>query len=259
MSGQGGGKDHPVVVDPAQSRFLKLPDGFILSTEAEASGGVTFPLGVVASGISAGLKESGRADLGILAVAEEWRGKAVSAAMFTTNAFAAAPVVLDRTERSRADWPPVLVNSGNATACTGDEGLEKARSAQTAVAESLALRDAEVAGSFYRSIGVQMDIEPLVVGAKRAAGRASGGRWRRFCQVHPDHGPLCEDLRGIVGRGREDGASGGMRQRGGHDLPCHGDHVAFVTTDAELTPSRPHPLWRDLSIGRSTGRPWTER
>ena len=131
--------------------------------------GPTFPKGFVASGISAGLKESGRPDMGVLAVAPEWRSKAVSAALFTTNAFAAAPVVLDRSECDLGGLTAVVVNSGNANACTGERRRRRR-------AGALKLRPPKRLGLRARLkwpshppgiIGVQLDPVRVAAGARR--------------------------------------------------------------------------------------------
>ncbi len=96
MSATGGGPAHPVVVSPFESRFWSLPQGVRLVEPEDGSPGATHPAGFLASGVVAGLKESGRPDMGVVTVAPEWRAQAASAAVFTTNAFAAAPVVVNR-------------------------------------------------------------------------------------------------------------------------------------------------------------------
>jgi glutamate N-acetyltransferase/amino-acid N-acetyltransferase len=96
---------------------------------------VTFPRGFRASGITAGMKASGRPDLGLL-VADEGQS---AAGLFTTNAFAAAPVRLSRRRLSQADPRAVVVNSGQANAGTGVRGDRDAERTTAAVAEALAL------------------------------------------------------------------------------------------------------------------------
>src|SRR5947208_16944232 len=95
-------------------------------------GGVTAARGFRAAGISAGIKANGNADLALL-VSDV---PAQAAAVFTTNKAVAAPVVVSREHLSRSGGVAraVVVNSGCANACTGDEGLALARemTAQTA-------------------------------------------------------------------------------------------------------------------------------
>ena len=58
------GPGHPLVVDPRSSLFLSLPAKVTEVHEAEEVG-VTFPRGFVAAGVAAGIKESGRPDVGL--------------------------------------------------------------------------------------------------------------------------------------------------------------------------------------------------
>ncbi|MFH1833976.1 MAG: bifunctional glutamate N-acetyltransferase/amino-acid acetyltransferase ArgJ [bacterium] len=171
----GGGLSHPVVVAPRESRFLALPEAARLVEPDDGSAGVTYPAGFLASGVAAGLKASGRPDVGVVAVAPEWRAEAVSAAVFTTNAFAAAPVVLTRTECDLSRLVAVAINSGNANACTGDAGLLVARAMQAASAEVLGVAASAVAVASTGVIGVQLDAALVAAAVSRAAAATTAG------------------------------------------------------------------------------------
>jgi glutamate N-acetyltransferase/amino-acid N-acetyltransferase len=85
-------------------------------------GAVTRVPGFRASGVACGLKESGQLDLALV-LGER---PAAAAAMFTTNAFKAAPVVYGQallSSHSQSAIQAILINSGNANACTGRQGL----------------------------------------------------------------------------------------------------------------------------------------
>ena len=75
------------------------------------------------AGIAAGLKKTGAPDLALM-VADE---PAAAAGVFTTNLVKAAPVVLSQERLRRGHAQVILVNAGNANACTGPEGLDDAR------------------------------------------------------------------------------------------------------------------------------------
>ncbi len=237
-----GGADHPVVIAPAHSRFLDFPKGFTLVEPEGESPGPTYPLGFLASGISAGLKESGRPDMGILAVAPEWRAEAVSAAMFTTNAFAAAPVVLDRTEVDAGGLTAVVVNSGNANACTGPEGLIAARATQVATAEALGLESQSVGVASTGIIGVPLDPAKVVGGAQKAAAhmKADGGpSFGRSIMTTDRFAKLC------AGSFRMEGGTvriGACAKGAGMIAPAMATMLCFVTTDAELTRTQARSL-----------------
>src|SRR3954465_4426894 len=89
------------------------------------SGGVASALGFQAAGVSAGIKaRAGALDLALL-VSDR---PATAAAVFTTNLAQAAPVLVSRDHlgRSGGTARAIIVNSGCANACTGDEGMRAA-------------------------------------------------------------------------------------------------------------------------------------
>ncbi len=81
------------------------------------------PKGFVASGIYAGIKTHQVADIGLLICRER---AAAAAACFTTNKVFAAPVKIGRKHVASGKLRGVVVNSGNANACTGDQGEKDA-------------------------------------------------------------------------------------------------------------------------------------
>ena len=85
-------------------------------------GSVTTPKGFKASGITAGLKQSGSRDMA--AIFSEVPANA--AGSFTSSLFAAAPVVLDKEHLAGGVCRAVIINSGNANACTGEQGYKDA-------------------------------------------------------------------------------------------------------------------------------------
>src|SRR4029077_21275466 len=98
-------------------------------TLTTTTGGVATPRGFRAAGVSAGIKASGNPDL-MLLVAD---APAQIAAVFTTNKVVAAPVVVSREHIARSGGliRAIVVNSGCANACTGDQGLRDAREMTT--------------------------------------------------------------------------------------------------------------------------------
>ncbi|MEE8607572.1 MAG: bifunctional ornithine acetyltransferase/N-acetylglutamate synthase, partial [Nitrospiraceae bacterium] len=92
--------------------------------------GVTAPQGFVAAAVHAGIKKNGVPDLALIASVHE----GPIAGVFTRNRIAAAPVILDRTHLRQKIGRGILINSGNANACTGARGLADARELATLVA-----------------------------------------------------------------------------------------------------------------------------
>ena len=245
----GGGPDHPVVVAPLESRFLRLPQGVSLVEPDGVSPGVTFPTGFLAGGIVGGLKDSGRPDMGVLTVAPEWWAQAVSAGVFTTNAFAAAPVVVNRTECDLQHLLAVGMNSGNANACTGEAGIAVARAMQISCADTLGVQRAQVAVGSTGIIGVQLDAALVTAGMTKAALAVKpdgGGEFNRSIMTTDRFPKACAlSLQTAEGMVR----LGGCAKGAGMIAPAMATMLCVVTTDAVLTPPEAQGLLADAVAG----------
>ena len=113
-----------------------------------------FSFGAVASGI----KKSGDRDLGLILA----DSKAISAGVFTQNRVRAAPVLLAEERLGRSKTRAVLVNSGNANACTGKEGLGVAKTTTRELAKLLGEKPKSVLPASTGVIGVQLPQAPIV-------------------------------------------------------------------------------------------------
>ncbi|WP_341883566.1 bifunctional glutamate N-acetyltransferase/amino-acid acetyltransferase ArgJ [Synechococcus sp. UW140] len=124
------------------------------------SGGITAPNGFKAAGITAGLKASGKQDLALLLAPEA----AVAAGVFTTNIVRAGCVDLcvERLQQSQGTARAVLINSGQANACTGDLGLIDSLRATAALADRLGLAHEEVLICSTGVIGVPIPMDVLL-------------------------------------------------------------------------------------------------
>ncbi len=250
-----GGPDHPVVVTPHESRFLSVPAGVALVEPPGGSPGVTFPAGFLAGGIVAGLKDSERPDMGVLAVAPEWRAQATSAAVFTTNAFAAAPVIVSKTECDLAHLSAVIMNSGNANACTGVDGMVTARAMQTACAEALDVPSPSVAVCSTGIIGVQLDAGFMASAAKKAAAAIGvhGGPEFNLSILTTDRFPkaCAYEVQTSAGPVR----LGACAKGAGMIAPAMATMLCAATTDAVLSPGEMRTLLSaavDSSFNRIT-------
>ena len=125
-------------------------------------GGITAPSGFQAAGITAGLKESGKPDLALLLAPQD----AVCAGTFTTSSVRAACVDLcaERLQVSKGQCRAVLVNSGQANACTGDRGLIDSRRATQALADRLGVSVDQVLICSTGVIGVPIPMRLLLAG-----------------------------------------------------------------------------------------------
>jgi len=121
------------------------------------------------AGVACGLKESGKRDIGLI-VSDT---PAVAVGAFTTNRVKAAPVVIGQERLRGGRVQAILVNSGNANAYTGRDGLAVAREMTRLVSERLAIDERLVVPSSTGRIGVQLPrarVRHGVAAATRALG-----------------------------------------------------------------------------------------
>lgn len=83
---------------------------------------ITAPKGFLAAGVSGTIKQSGNKDVGLIVCPTGAR----AAAMFTTNRIVASPVLISREHVKSQTVYGVVMNSGNANACTGTLGIKNA-------------------------------------------------------------------------------------------------------------------------------------
>ncbi len=138
---------------------------------------VTAPEGFVAAGVAAGIKASGDRDLSLVATVD---GKPVAAAgVFTSNKMTAAPVLTTRKHLAHTNGQAaaVILNSGNANAANGSEGLANAQTMCRVTAEQLGCDAHEVLVCSTGLIGIPLPIDTVVAGipAVAAARTATGG------------------------------------------------------------------------------------
>jgi glutamate N-acetyltransferase/amino-acid N-acetyltransferase len=128
--------------------------------------------GFQAAGVAAGLKKNGRKDLGLIFSTVP----AAVAGVFTRNRIQAAPVVLDRKRIQTGKGRAIVVNSGNANCCTGEQGMQNALAMAKAVADGLDLPEEQVLVASTGVIGEQLPIQkiktavPALLGALKPEG-----------------------------------------------------------------------------------------
>lgn len=197
------------------------------------TGGITAPAGFTAAGVACGIKPSGL-DLALIVSTPAAR----AAGIFTTNLAVAAPVVVTREHlrRSHGTASSIVVNSGCANACTGDQGLTVARAMATDTARAIGCSAEQVLVSSTGVIGVQLDGEKLRHGITHAVGAL--GR--------EEHGAAAEAIMTTDRWAKEAAVRvatpegvfhvGGMAKGAGMIEPNMATMLGFLTTDADVGP-----------------------
>ena len=210
-------------------------DRTVVDTLETLSGGVTTPQGFRAAGVRAGIKANGP-DLALV-VSD---GPASAAAVFTTNRVQAAPVLVSREHLARSGGAAraIVANSGCANACTGDAGVQAARTMARETAQLVGCPPEQVLVASTGVIGVALDIDAVRVAlpsAVAALGFEQGGAAARAIMT-TDPFPK-EAAARVTIKGRTI-TIGGMAKGAGMIDPMMATMLAFVTTDAVV----PRPL-----------------
>jgi len=198
---------------------------------AEVEGGVTAARGFCAGAVSSGVKKSGKLDLALI-VADH---ACPAAGVYTLNTMAAPPVHITRRHLSGGRARAVVVNSGNANACTGPAGIADAQAMAEAAAASIGCAVAEVAVASTGVIGVPMPMNLVLPGIDDAAGAltADGGDAAAKAIMTTDtftkQAAVNVECDGVVY------TVGGMAKGSGMIMPNMATMLAFITTDAPLT------------------------
>jgi len=197
-------------------------------------GGVTAARGFRAAGIHCGIKAD-RKDLALI-VSDTL---ASAAGMFTTNLVKAAPVVLSQERIQSGAAQAIVVNSGNANACTGAQGWADAQEMAALTAQALGVAEEFVLVASTGVIGVPLSMPALRAGIPRLPEALSrDGAAAAEAILTTDAFPKTSAV-----RFRLDGTTvtiGGMAKGAGMIHPNMATTLAFLTTDAAL----PAPLLR---------------
>lgn len=196
------------------------------------------PIGFTVAGIRAGLKRSGKPDLGAIYSSEPlaW------ALTGTTNVVRAISVDRNR-ERYESDEKvrAVFVNSGNANCATGEEGVANNLRMAEALAEALHIGPEEVLTASTGVIGQQMPIDNIVAAAPTIAGTT--GTVEEFAQAI-----LTTDL--TIKTATKTLSSGatitGVTKGSGMIHPNMATMLAFVLTDADLAQDDLRNIWHSV-------------
>lgn len=123
------------------------------------------------SGVAAGIKETDRLDLALI----RSDPPAMVAGAFTTNRVQAAPVLVSRRNIRSGLCSAVIINSGNANACTGRKGLRDALMMVGATAKVLQAPPRQILVCSTGKIGVPLPIDRIARGIRKAAGSLAQG------------------------------------------------------------------------------------
>ena len=200
----------------------------------QIKGGVTAAKGYEAASTAAGIKYQGRTDMALIYS----QVPCVSAGTFTTKVVKAAPVKWDRQiVDSGAGVQAVVVNSGIANACTGEEGMGYCKETAEAAAKALNIDAAGVLVGSTGVIGMQLPMQKLVDGIQVLAGKKAeglqSGHDAALAIMTTD--TVEKEMAVEIEIGGKTVTIGGMSKGSGMIHPNMCTMLAFITTDAAIT------------------------
>lgn len=196
----------------------------------QIEGGITAVSGVRAAGVHAGIKAAEAKDVALIVTDTP----VTAAGVFTKNSVTAAPVIVCREHLKAGQAQAVIINSGNANACTGEVGMANARRMAAATAEQLGIDAALVCVSSTGVIGQQLPMDKVENGIQTAAGalRTEGGSDAAEAIMTTDTHP-----KSVAVEIEIDGAPvriGGIAKGSGMGAPNMATMLSYLTTDAKI-------------------------
>ncbi len=198
--------------------------------ELVASGSITSPEGFHAGATYAGLKKKARdnLDLGILFS----EAPCVATALFTTNRIKAAPVILCQQRLNFGRAVAVVVNSGCANACTGEQGLADAAEMADLAAKNIGFLPEEVLVASTGVIGQPLPMKLIRAGIDRIVLSRQGGHQLAKAIMTTDTVPKETAVAARVGDSQF--IIGGIAKGSGMIHPNLATMLCFLTTDAAV-------------------------
>ncbi len=201
-------------------------------------GGVASPKGFLASGVKAGIKKSGRADLALLYS----EVPAAAAAAFTTNRFQASPIKVSKAHLKAKEHQAVIVNSGNANCANGRIGDRDALKMTEFIGKILLLDKREVLVASTGIIGVYLPLEKIKKAIPELVGELSEAKGTRFAEAIMTTDTVKKELAVKIKLGKVTVTIGGA---------CKGAGMVYPLMKTEKHPStlrqaqyRPEPFGR---------------
>lgn len=207
-------------------------EGKIIHIES-IPGGVTAAEGFMAGAASAAIKKENKLDVAVIYSSVP----APAAGVFTLNKVKAAPVLVSMERLAQGKVQAVVVNSGNANACNGEQGMRDAVSMAAEAATVLGIPEEMVLVASTGVIGKKMPMNKVLPGVREAAGLVSpeGGALAAKAIMTTDTYPKEAAVRLELGGKKV--TVGGMAKGSGMIHPNMATLLCFITTDAAISPS----------------------
>lgn len=194
--------------------------------------GVTAPQGFLASGIHCGLKKNNlKLDLALIYSTVP----ANSAGVYTKNKVKGAPIYITKDHLSNKKAQAIIINSGNANTCTGDDGLIKAKRMTELQGKALKLESSDVLVASTGVIGVPLNIDVIKDGIPILTERLSKEGFEDAASAIMTTDTFKKQLAFEFTINNKKVTIGAMAKGSGMIEPNMGTMLSFITTDLNIS------------------------
>jgi len=191
----------------------------------------------------AGIRKAGRKDLTVFLLAP---GASVGG-VFTRNRFCAAPVQVCQEHLKGGDIRALLVNTGNANAGTGEDGLVRARATCIALARRLDISPQQVLPFSTGVIMEPLPVDRIVAGLPAAVADAQPANWLKAAEGIMTTDTVAKAASRQVQIGGQTVTITGIAKGAGMIRPNMATMLGFVATDANVAPGLLNALAKNLA------------
>ncbi len=187
--------------------------------------------GFTTSAVAAGIRYSDRLDLGLIYSDVP----AVTAGVFTRNQVKAAPVIIDQERLKQGRSQAILVNSGSANACTGNQGMEAALTTSTLLSSCLNIEDEMVLLSSTGVIGEQLNLAAFSTSMDTLVSGLGENNFDDVARAIMTTDTVPKVVKKTIKIGKQDVQFMGMAKGAGMIMPNMATMLSFVITDAQIS------------------------
>ncbi|MGL4773516.1 MAG: bifunctional glutamate N-acetyltransferase/amino-acid acetyltransferase ArgJ [Clostridium sp.] len=197
-------------------------------------GGVTSPKGFQASGIFCGLKKNTlKKDLALIFS----EVPSIAAGVFTKNKVKGAPIYICKEHLSNKKARAIIVNSGNANTCNGEDGLSKAKKMASLQAKALKIKTDEVLVASTGVIGVPLNIDAIKDGIPLLTEKLNSNGGDDAANAIMTTDTFSKQCAIKINIDNKEVTIGGMAKGSGMIEPNMATMLSFITTDINISPS----------------------
>ncbi len=194
-------------------------------------GGVTTAAGFLAGTACAAIKKADKRDVAVIYSSVP----ASAAGVFTQNRVKAAPLLISMERLAAGSARAVVVNSGNANACNGEQGMKDAMDMAAETAAVLGIPENEVLVASTGVIGKKMPMDKVLPGVRAAAGQVSPDGGHLAAQAIMTTDTYSKEAAVQLELGGRKVTIGGTAKGSGMIHPNMATLLCFITTDAAVS------------------------